>query len=257
MLERVRVASRCTADWEEMLGDERVRFCPQCSLNVYDLSAMTRGEAEELIARREGRLCARLYRRADGTVLTRDCPVGLRAVVHRVSRMAGAALSAIMSVSFAAAQQPQDAPQQKTQPVVQITPAPSSAAQTSANRSSSINDTGIAFTVVDPSGAVIPDAKVRLLNLGTKQEVKSKTDENGQLGLPAVAAGEYKVTIEYPGFATYKKRLIVKQGKPLKKEVVLKMEAFLMGVIVEVPPVSVVSPAPGHVDLTPRLRSNR
>src|SRR5215210_3096990 len=95
-LENVRVAAPCPADWEKMVGDERVRFCGQCELNVYNLSGMTRREAEALVAGTEGRLCVRFYRRADGTILTRNCPVGLRALKRRVSRVAGAALSAAL-----------------------------------------------------------------------------------------------------------------------------------------------------------------
>ena len=95
-LKGVRVASPCKADWEKMVGDERVRFCGQCSLNVYNLSGMTRREAERLVASAEGRLCVRYYRRADGSILTRNCPVGLRAVKQRVTRVAGAALSAVL-----------------------------------------------------------------------------------------------------------------------------------------------------------------
>jgi hypothetical protein len=39
---------------------------------------MSRPEAEALVLDLEGKMCARLYRRADGTVLTEDCPVGVR-----------------------------------------------------------------------------------------------------------------------------------------------------------------------------------
>ena len=84
VLDDLRVASPCSARWEDMAGDERVRFCSGCRLHVYDLSAMTRAEAAELVASVSGRLCVRFYRRADGTVLTRDCPVGLRAVRARI-----------------------------------------------------------------------------------------------------------------------------------------------------------------------------
>jgi hypothetical protein len=75
-LDQVRVASPCQARWETLRGDDRVRFCDQCRKHVYDLSALTDAEAEALIRRTEGSLCARLHRRADGRVLTRDCPVG-------------------------------------------------------------------------------------------------------------------------------------------------------------------------------------
>src|SRR5262249_46221013 len=58
-----------------MEGDDRVRFCGRCRKNVYNLSEMTEAEAQRLLVDKEGRLCARLYRRRDGTVLTKDCPV--------------------------------------------------------------------------------------------------------------------------------------------------------------------------------------
>src|SRR5947209_11298008 len=95
-LDGVRVAAPCPADWEKMVGDERMRYCGQCNLHVYNLSGMTKREAEALITNTEGRLCVRFYRRGDGTVLTRNCPVGLRALKQRASRIAGAALSAVL-----------------------------------------------------------------------------------------------------------------------------------------------------------------
>jgi hypothetical protein len=75
-LDQIRVASPCKMAWERMEGDEQVRFCHRCKLNVYNLSAMSREEAENLVQEREGRLCVRFYRRPDGTLLTRNCPVG-------------------------------------------------------------------------------------------------------------------------------------------------------------------------------------
>ncbi|HHH31296.1 MAG TPA: hypothetical protein ENK57_23520 [Polyangiaceae bacterium] len=94
LLDDVKVASPCSESWDEMVGDERVRFCLKCDKNVYNVGAMTRDEAEALIARAEGGdqgLCLRLYRRKDGTVLTSDCPVGRRR--RRVTRVAAAALA--------------------------------------------------------------------------------------------------------------------------------------------------------------------
>ena len=97
-LNHVRVAAPCPADWEQMIGGERVRFCGQCSLNVYNLSGMTRSDAESLIARTEGRLCVRFYRRADGSIITKDCPVGLRAIRRRVSYVAKAVSSIVLGL---------------------------------------------------------------------------------------------------------------------------------------------------------------
>jgi hypothetical protein len=89
LLDDVRISSPCSASWEAMDGTDRVRRCDQCGLDVYNLSALTREAAEELLRTREGRLCVRLFRRSDGTVLTRDCPVGLDAL-RRDVRRAGA-----------------------------------------------------------------------------------------------------------------------------------------------------------------------
>jgi hypothetical protein len=80
-----------------MIGTDRVRFCGQCSLNVYNLSAMTRDQAESLIAANEGRLCVRFYRRNDGSIITQDCPVGLRAVRARVSYWTKAATAGLLT----------------------------------------------------------------------------------------------------------------------------------------------------------------
>src|SRR5262245_21020303 len=96
-LDLIQVASPCPASWEAMKGDERVRFCGECRLNVYNLSEMAREEAEEFVRRREGRTCVRFFRREDGTVLTKDCPVGVRLLRQRLAR----AVAAICGILFA------------------------------------------------------------------------------------------------------------------------------------------------------------
>jgi hypothetical protein len=77
LLDQLQIASPCRAKWEEMTGDNKIRFCSQCQKNVFNISNMDATEAEGLILQKEGRLCVRMYRRFDGTVLTQDCPVGL------------------------------------------------------------------------------------------------------------------------------------------------------------------------------------
>jgi hypothetical protein len=74
VLDDIRIATPCQMNWDEMPGDDRVRSCSACSRLVYNIAAMTSDEALSLIANREGRLCARLFRRADGTIITADCP---------------------------------------------------------------------------------------------------------------------------------------------------------------------------------------
>ena len=103
-LDHVQVAAPCKSDWDQMIGSEQMRFCGHCNLNVYNLSGMTRDEAEFIIARNEGRLCVRFYRRADGSIITSKCPVGLRAIKEGVSywtkAIGAAALTFLATVGF-------------------------------------------------------------------------------------------------------------------------------------------------------------
>ncbi len=100
ILKRVRIAAPCPARWESMKGDDRTRFCSQCKLNVYNLSDMTSKDAAKLVSENEGRLCVRYYQRRDGTVLTRDCPVGIRLIRRTIANTAACALVLLMA-SFA------------------------------------------------------------------------------------------------------------------------------------------------------------
>ncbi len=96
-LDSIKVASPCSANWDAMVGNNRQRFCGDCKLNVYNLSGMTRQEAESLLMNSEGRVCARFFRRADGTILTKDCPVGWQAVKQRMSKVWTAVASVLIT----------------------------------------------------------------------------------------------------------------------------------------------------------------
>ena len=105
MLDDIRVASPCHERWDAMTGDEQSRFCGSCRKNVYNLSAMTREAAEALVRSKEGELCVRYFRRTDGTILTADCPVGVRRKRVQLVAAAGAVTAlAAGAVAFAFAQ---------------------------------------------------------------------------------------------------------------------------------------------------------
>ena len=97
-LSNLKIASPCSADWNTMAGDGRKRFCGDCKLHVYNLSGMTKYDAENLLRLSEGRLCVRYYLRPDGTVLTQDCPVGWARVKRRVSIFASATAALLISL---------------------------------------------------------------------------------------------------------------------------------------------------------------
>lgn len=105
ILPNIRVASPCNADWNKMTGEgetaDRVRACGDCKKNVYNLSEMTRDEAEALILEKEGRLCVRYFQRKDGTILLKDCTVGVSQ--KRKRRVIAAGAAALLAGGGAAA----------------------------------------------------------------------------------------------------------------------------------------------------------
>jgi hypothetical protein len=101
-LQQLAIAAPCPAKWEEMDGDDRARFCHACQKHVYNIESMREVEIVALIERTEGNFCGRLARRADGTVLTGDCWVGVRklrrALLTRLRQATVAVLAAIGAV---------------------------------------------------------------------------------------------------------------------------------------------------------------
>jgi hypothetical protein len=93
----LRIASPCSEKWESMTGDERTRFCAKCQLSVHDVKELTEAETLALLQRSTGRVCGRVFQRADGTVLTKDCPVGVATLRRRF------ALSLVAAVAFVVA----------------------------------------------------------------------------------------------------------------------------------------------------------
>ncbi|MEK7485914.1 MAG: hypothetical protein AABZ60_16450, partial [Planctomycetota bacterium] len=99
-----RIAAPCSVPWDSMQGDSRKRFCDQCQLHVYNISDMSRPVAEEFLEKIEGRVCINMYKREDGTILTEDCPVGLKAIRRKFRRMmflvGSVTVSALMGIGL-------------------------------------------------------------------------------------------------------------------------------------------------------------
>ena len=220
-LNNIRIASPCPADWEEMVGDERVRHCAECNLNVYNLSAMTERQVQNLIAGSRGkRLCTRFYRRADGTVLTQDCPWSFRAMRRKASRLSAAILTALMSVTVAMG---------KNKP----RPATCECSQ------SQQKDSGIKLTVVDQHGLVIPKAEISLTEKSTQKIIVSGvTGFAGEWSQTKIATGQYLITVKSKGFRTFSSTIEVRNGTLLGLRV--KLPVAQANVTVEVKAESVV-----------------
>lgn len=91
----LRISSPCPKTWEDLVGDDRIRYCGQCRLNVYNFAVMSRPEIEAIVRKTEGRLCGQLYLRGDRTVTTRNCPATrMRTILKRAAAVAAVLLLA-------------------------------------------------------------------------------------------------------------------------------------------------------------------
>jgi hypothetical protein len=89
--------------WEDMQGDNRKRFCEQCQLTVHNISDMSDVEAAAIIGVEGERTCVYMYKKADGTVVTDNCPRALRAIRNKIGAGALVALIAVTAASSLAA----------------------------------------------------------------------------------------------------------------------------------------------------------
>lgn len=226
LLNEIRIASPCSASWDEMAGDDTVRFCSQCRLNVYNLSSMTAAAAALLVDRAEGRICVRLYKRHDGTVLTEDCPVGLRAKARRMLRAAGMALTAVVGLFSSAGVraasgdgEPRGDHRVKmgkiARPVTQ--------------------GVEVLVTATAEHGLSLDGAEVVLTNLGTGETLAAELGEDAQYRFHRVPPGVYTLTVTAPGYEDARPRTVRVANAPLRLTVDMLEVEVLMGEIVAEP----------------------
>src|SRR5215510_11108097 len=101
-LDKLQVVSPCSTDWDRMSSDEKKRFCSECNKFVYDFSQMTRRQVKAIVSIHKGRLCARITRKPDGSVVTAETPPVNPVVARRASPVVNATLAAILGLGVPA-----------------------------------------------------------------------------------------------------------------------------------------------------------
>lgn len=234
-LERLRVSSPCNADWDAMTGNSEVRFCEHCSKHVHDLSAMTRREAEQLVAESNGRLCIRYRSSSNNRVITKDTPPMLHAIRRtstRASRLAAGAFTAALSVTTVAASA-----------IAQTLPISASVVAIDERNSPAQMRSGtasLAGTILDPSGAVIPNARITLTqaNAGVMRVQTTVTNEDGAYRFQNIGDGTYILEAEATGFTSkVVSDIRVQEGEERQMDLNLEVEMVTMGSMVTISPV--------------------
>jgi hypothetical protein len=89
VLDHCSIAAPCDGACGQADGNARVGLCQRCGMFLYDIAGLSANAAQALTANTEGPSNGRLFKRRDGKVMTRNCPVGLEALRARLRKSAG------------------------------------------------------------------------------------------------------------------------------------------------------------------------
>ncbi len=192
-LKNLTIPAPCSVNWNTMKGNDQVRFCEHCDLSVHNLSAMTRNQAERLVARSSGRLCVQYVADANGKPLLAQAGIKLHRISRRASRIAASAFTATLSVTSAVAHSSQSFQNAQSRHSARPT------AQQPVSRFG-VNSS-LVGTVTDQNGAVISGATVSVSNAQSRLALYVSSDSEGYFKIDNLDAGVYSVRIEAPGFA--------------------------------------------------------
>ena len=228
VLDSLRVASPCREDWDEMRGNDKVRFCSHCEKSVNNISEMTPKEAIRLARRSNGNICIR-YRVDPAT----KAPV-FASRFHQLTRSPLAAtgvVAATLALSSAGYAQGEMKPR-AANPVAYVE---SEAESCTLEPETTAAYGSISGKVHDENGALVPNAMIRIANEKTEEFFETLSDSDGQYEFKNVASGSYTVTANWGGDAVNKtiKNITVSDGIETDLNIEMKFEnVAIMGLVV-------------------------
>lgn len=89
--------------------------------------------------------------------------------------------------------------------------------------SASLSAATIGGTVLDPSGAVIPNANVLLINPDTSAQQQTASAADGKFSFDNLPAGQYILRVEKPGFAALFREYTVKTDANVARALVMQL----------------------------------
>jgi hypothetical protein len=196
LLDHINVTSPCSSDWDSMIGNDLVRFCAHCQLNVHNLSEISPKEVVKLVIHSRDRLCVRYRRRPLETIQTSDLPRQLYQIRQRASRIAAGAFSAALSFSSGAAAQAASPSRAVLSSGTEIT----AFKEMTHNESLPAPNSTIVGIILDPAGAAVPGSRVTLIDERNGTEQIATSNGDGEFQFQSLEAGTYTLKVQQTGF---------------------------------------------------------
>jgi ankyrin repeat protein len=189
---QLKIHKPCSANWDQMIGSSRVRFCEHCQLSVNDLSSLTPKRVRRLIAKSKGRLCVRYVSDRSGNPLLAQAAGKLKQINRRVSRIAAGMFTATLSLTNGAGHAETDAIPTSQQLFHR-------AASGNMSLSASLAST-IKGKITDSRGAPISGAGITLFRNREIFLGGTTSDNAGEYSIEGLLPGRYWMTIQAHGY---------------------------------------------------------
>lgn len=185
----IKVESPCSESWDEMSGNDQVRFCSHCSFDVNNLSSMRQRDAMRLVRRSKGRICVRYAMHpATGEPLYRE---QLHQINRRAPAIAAGVVGATLSLASLAFAQGGPLPLRSRSETASPATRPDTAKDAETETKGAL-----AGTILDQNGAAVPGRMVvvRSSEGGISRRVTS--DDDGKYEIANLPDGMYRLTVE-------------------------------------------------------------
>lgn len=188
VLDQIEVKSPCSESWDEMEGNDKVRFCSHCAKSVNDISVLSRKKAEKIVRASGGNICIRYVKDPEtGRPLYAQ---DLYKITRRAPALAVGVVAATLSLSAAAYAQGGASALGERRPLIEKT---ADAKDTSKFDDPPPGNGGISGRVEDTAGAVIPNVLVTITGPALKEARSVVSNGDGQYEIRDLPAGSYKI----------------------------------------------------------------
>lgn len=231
IFDSIEVPNPCSQNWAGMSGNDEVRFCSSCETNIYNLSAMTRQEAEKLLNNSNGKICVRYEKNSKGKIVT--APPKLTQITRRATIAAGVLATALSLSAMNYAQ---------GEPIIEKIRAKNTEEKVDKKNASKQGLANISGTISDQYGAVIPGTRITLRDKKTSKSRMIRSGNEGEYEFRNIEPSVYDIEVEAEYFEkVHLKNIEILKDSKLIKNFSLKSDGNIevVGLIIEEPSIEI------------------